>query len=72
MSKDGFSAHEASQTHQEATMRVVKAPKEYKNIGSSLSDNFTLEQSNNRNMLRKILTNIRYLGKFIIIQYPCF
>ena len=67
LTKDGFGAHEASHSHQEATLRVLKAPAEYRNVGSSLSDNFRLEQQNNRKMLLKILSNIRYLGKLLKI-----
>ena len=64
MTKDGFSAHATTGAHNEATMRVVKAPVEYKNIESSMSEEHFLEQYNNRRMLLKILSNVRYLGGF--------
>jgi len=46
-------------------LRILKAPVEYKNVGSSLSEEFRMEQLNNRKMFLKILSNIRYLGKRI-------
>lgn len=65
MSKDGLKGHEISHSHKEATLRILKAPVEYKNVGSSLSEEFRMEQLNNRKMFLKILSNIRYLGKTV-------
>ena len=62
LTKDGFGGHELA--HREATLRMVKAPAEYGNVGVNLSEKFMFEQINNRKMLLKILSNVRYLGKF--------
>lgn len=64
LTKDGFGGHELSHAHREATLRMVKAPAEYGNVGVNLSEKFLFEQINNRKMLLKILSNVRYLGKF--------
>ena len=62
-SKDGFSAHADSQSHKEAVVRTLKAPLECRNVADSLSDTFRLEQLNNRRMLLKVLSNVRFLAR---------
>ena len=66
MTKDGFHDHELSHAHREATLRIIKAPVEYVNIGVNLSEQYMMEQLNNRKMLLKILSNVRYLGNYTL------
>ena len=64
MTKDGFRSHDISQAHKEATFRVLKIPTEYSNVATSISEQYMFEQINNRPMLLKILSNVRYLGTY--------
>lgn len=68
MTKDGFQSHDVSQAHRDATLRVTKIPTEYKNVATSISEQFTMEQRNNRQMLLKILSNVRYLGNSLFLS----
>ena len=72
MTKDGFQSHDVSQAHRDATLRVTKIPTEYKNVATSISEQFLLEQLNNRQMLLKILSNVRYLGTVYLYHFEFF
>ena len=62
MTRDGFRSHDISQAHKEATLRVLKITTEYSNVARSTSEQYMFEQLNNKQMLLKILSNVRYLG----------
>ena len=63
--KDGFCSHDISQAHKEATLRVLKIPTEYSSVTTSMSEQRMLfKQLNNRQILLKILSNVRYLGTY--------
>ena len=59
----GFSKHESSISHKEATERLITAPNTCKNIEELLDANVAKNKQINRQMLLKILQNIRYLGR---------
>ena len=45
-------------------LRVLKIPTEYSNVTTSISEQYIFEPLNNRQILLKILSNVRYLGKY--------
>ena len=57
ITKDGFAAHEASDAHQEAVLRCVKAP------SASYGKAVTVMSGTNQRMLLKIFSNVRYLAR---------
>ena len=62
-SKDGFPAHEATQSHKEAVERVVTIKSKTRDVGESLSTDHREEKAMNRRNLLKILQNIRFLAR---------
>ena len=64
MTKDGFRNHDISQAHKEATLRVLKIPTDYSNVATGISEQYMFEQLNNRQILLKILSNVRNLGTY--------
>ena len=64
MTRDGFPSHDISQAHKEAKLRVLKIPTEYSNVATSISEPHMFEHFNNRQMLLKINSNVRYLGTY--------
>ena len=60
----GFQKHETSKTHLEAVARYVQ-PKsgQQPNVVDMISTEAAMTRFRNRQMLLKILTNVRYLGK---------
>ena len=59
----GFDKNEKSESHREATDRLVVIPNTSKrDIGELISESYYLEKFNNRQMLLKIMENIRFLG----------
>ena len=62
--KKGFSKHELSECHKEAVARLITIPKTAAgDIGDMISSQHALERKQNRNVLLKILSNIRYLAR---------
>ena len=59
----GFSKHESSTSHKEATERLITAQNTCKDIGELLDVNVAKNKQINQQMLLKILQNIRYLGR---------
>jgi len=59
----GFSKHQCSTSHKEATERLITAPKTCKDIGELFDENVAKNKETNREMLLKILQNIRYLAR---------
>ena len=65
---DGFPSIKTLQAHREATMRIVEAPSAtYGKIDASMSEAFSYEQAQNRKMLTRILSNVRYLGELNLL-----
>ena len=64
MTKDGFRNHDISQAHKEAGLRVLKIPTDYSNVATGISEQYMFEQLNNRQILLKILSNVRNLGTY--------
>ena len=58
-----FRAHESSNTHKEAILKVVTLPKTTRNVGEALSSSLRHEKLERRKVLLKILSNIRFLGR---------
>lgn len=66
--KKGFCKHESSECHKEATARLLTIPGTSKgDIGEIISSQHSVEKKHNREILLKILGNIRYLGKKILL-----
>ena len=63
VSKEGFPAHETSDSHKEAVLRVVTIKTETRDVGESLSTGHREEKAMNRRNLLKILQNIRFLAR---------
>lgn len=59
----GFSKHECSDSHKEATERLITAPGTSKDIGEIMVDNLAATKERNRRMLLKLLQSVRYLGR---------
>ena len=60
----GFRKHEQSECHKEAADRWNKIPASVKgDVGEMISSQHALEKFNSRQILLKILRNVRYLGK---------
>ena len=60
----GFKKHQSSKGHREAVVRHEKAANNKSDVIDMISTKHAIQRSQNRQMLLKILTNIRYLGKF--------
>ena len=59
----GFAKHEASDCHKEAADRLNKIPASVKgDVGEMISSQHAMEKFNSRQILLKILRNVRYLG----------
>ena len=58
-----FRAHESSNTHKEAILKIVTLPKTTKDVGESLSSAVKLEKLERRAVMMKILSNIRFLAR---------
>ena len=64
---DGFPFHETSQAQGEATIRIDDTSSvTYGKVDASMSEVFSYEQEQNRKMLTRILSNVRYLGALSI------
>ena len=61
--KEGFPAHEASHSHQEAVERVVTIKTKTRDVGETLSAGHKEEKKINRRIFLKILENIRFLAR---------
>ena len=59
----GFQKHEMSQAHKEATIRYVKSSSNQPDIVDMVSSEAEKQRFKNRQMLLKILTNIRFLAR---------
>jgi len=59
----GFSKHECSESHKEATERLITAPGTSKDIRELINNNLTAAKETSRKMLLKILQNVRYLAR---------
>ena len=60
----GFAKHQASDCHKEATERLITAPTTAKgDIAYLIDENSQAIKQNNRKMLLKILSSIRYLAR---------
>ena len=60
----GFAKHQASDCHKEATERLITAPTTAKgDIAYLIDENSQAIEQNNREMLLKILSSIRYLAR---------
>ena len=57
----GFKKHQTSKAHQEALARYVKTATSH-DVIDLISSEAAFQRSQDRQMLLKILTNIRYLG----------
>ena len=64
MTNDRFHSHDISQVQKEATLRALKIPTEYSNVETTISEQYMFEQLNNRQILLKILSNVRYFGTY--------
>ena len=58
----GFDKHEQSEAHKEAIDRYIVIPKTTGDIGEIISEAHSKERFHNRQVLLKILENIRFLG----------
>ena len=67
----GFLKHEASDFHKEAVDRWNKIPASVKgDIGEQISSQHAMEKFNSRQILLKILRNVRYLGmEYYLLLY---
>ena len=64
ITKDGFAAHEASDAHQEAVLRCIKAPSaSYGKAATMMSGGYQKSVLTNQRMLLKIFSNVRYLAR---------
>ena len=59
----GFQKHEMSQAHKEATIRYVKSSSNQPDVVDMVSSEAEKQRFKNRQMLLKILTNIRFLAR---------
>ena len=59
----GFSKHECSDAHKEATERLIIAPGASKDIGEMISSKLTETKDTSQKILLKILQNTRYLAR---------
>ena len=72
----GFHKHESSECHREATGRLILIPSTSNKggIGELISSQYAAEKYKNRQILLKILQNVRYLGKQLLLtedDYIC-
>ena len=58
-----FNKHEKSIAHHQAVELVEKIPKTTKNVGDMLSSTHAKQKAENRDMLKIILSSIRFLGR---------
>ena len=58
-----FNKHEKTGCHKDAVQMTVVLPKCYKDCGEMLSSQHAKEKADNRQLLYKILTNVRYLAR---------
>lgn len=61
--KVAFKNHEQTSCHKEAVQMVVVVPKCYKDCAELLSTEHAKEKADNRQLLYKLLTNIRFLAR---------
>lgn len=59
----GFKSHELSACHREAVEMVINLPSSTKHIGAILSKQYEMQMAQNRKMLLKILSSIRFLAR---------
>ena len=59
----GFSKHECSDAHKEATERLIIAPETSRDIGEILNNTVAITKETNRRMLLKLLQSVRYLAR---------
>ena len=57
----GFRKHEVSESHHSAVQAVVLLPLTTREIGEALSERHSKEKAENRGMLLKIISSIRFL-----------
>ena len=66
--KRGFHKHELSDSHKEATQRLITIPATMKGPVDELhSTHHSLQKANNRRIFLKILANVRYLGEMALL-----
>ena len=58
-----FKKHQASKAHGEAVQAVITLPKTTKNVGDLLSSAYTAQREQARDMLRIILSSVRFLAR---------
>ena len=61
--KRGFAAHEQSKSHQHAVLCTVTLPRTTADVGELLNETLAKEKSIAREVLLKILSNIRFLAR---------
>ena len=57
-----FNQHEQSSCHREAVEMMVTLPAKTKNVGEALTRQHAKEKEENRKILLKIISNIRFLA----------
>ena len=61
--KVAFRNHEQTKCHKEAVQTVVALPKDYRDCAELLSSQHAKEKANNRQMMLKLLSNVRYMAR---------
>ena len=62
-SKVAFRNHEQTKCHKEAVHTVVALPRDYEDCAELLSSQHAKEKANNRQMMLKLLSNIRFMAR---------
>ena len=58
-----FKSHELSACHREAVEMIISLPSSTRHIGTQLSKQYAIEMAQNRRMLLKILSSMRFLAR---------